>query len=39
LAKDSIAGKAALQGNMRAGAMPPPEDNGTVYLKLPIDWL
>jgi glyoxylase-like metal-dependent hydrolase (beta-lactamase superfamily II) len=29
----------SLQVNMRAGAFPPPEENGTVYLKLPIDRL
>jgi glyoxylase-like metal-dependent hydrolase (beta-lactamase superfamily II) len=27
----------AVQVNMRAGAFPPPEDNGVVYLKLPAD--
>jgi glyoxylase-like metal-dependent hydrolase (beta-lactamase superfamily II) len=27
----------ALQVNMRAGALPPPEDNGTVYLKIPLN--
>lgn len=27
----------SVQVNMRAGAMPPPEDNGTRYLKIPID--
>lgn len=26
----------AVQFNMRAGAMPPPDDNGRVYLKLPV---
>ena len=29
----------ALQINMRAGQMPEPEDNGTVYLKVPINGL
>jgi len=29
----------SVQVNMRAGAMPPPEDNGVSYLKLPIDKL
>ena len=29
----------SLQVNMRAGAFPPPEDNGVVYLKLPVDRL
>jgi len=27
----------SVQVNMRAGAMPPPEENGQVYLKVPID--
>ena len=27
----------AVQVNMRAGNLPPPEDNGVRYLKLPID--
>ena len=27
----------AVQVNMRAGAMPPPEDNGVCYLKLPVN--
>ncbi|TVR84586.1 MAG: MBL fold metallo-hydrolase [Rhodospirillales bacterium] len=27
----------SVQVNMRAGALPPPEDNGTRYLKLPLD--
>ncbi|MBL27800.1 MAG: MBL fold metallo-hydrolase [Rhodospirillaceae bacterium] len=27
----------SIQVNMRAGAMPPPEDNGTRYLKLPLN--
>jgi len=27
----------SLQVNMRAGHMPPKEDNGRVYLKLPIN--
>jgi len=25
--------------NMRAGRMPPPEDNGTTYLKVPVNKL
>jgi glyoxylase-like metal-dependent hydrolase (beta-lactamase superfamily II) len=29
----------SIQVNMRAGQMPPPEDNGTVYLKVPINKL
>jgi len=29
----------SIQVNIRAGQMPPAEDNGTVYLKLPIDRL
>lgn len=29
----------AVQTNIRAGAMPPPEDNGVRYLKIPIDRL
>lgn len=29
----------SIQVNIRAGAMPPAEDHGTVYLKLPIDRL
>ena len=29
----------SIQVNIRAGAMPPPEDNGVSYLKLPIDAL
>jgi len=29
----------SVQVNMRAGAMPPPEDNGMRYLKIPIDAL
>jgi len=29
----------AVQVNMRAGTMPPPEDDGNVYLKLPVDRL
>lgn len=29
----------SIQVNIRAGRMPPAEDNGTVYLKLPIDQL
>src|SRR5690606_6957981 len=27
----------SIQVNIRAGALPPPEDNGTVYLKIPIN--
>ncbi len=27
----------AIQVNMRAGEMPPPEDNGQIYLKIPIN--
>lgn len=29
----------AVQVNMRAGQLPPPEDNGTRYLKIPLDVL
>jgi glyoxylase-like metal-dependent hydrolase (beta-lactamase superfamily II) len=29
----------SIQVNMRAGRMPPPEDNGTVYLKVPVNTL
>ena len=29
----------SLQINMRAGHLPPPQDNGTVYLKLPLNLL
>ena len=29
----------AVQVNMRAGQLPPPEDNGTVYLKIPLNAL
>ncbi len=29
----------SIQVNMRAGRMPPAEDNGTVYLKMPINRL
>jgi hypothetical protein len=29
----------AVQVNIRAGALPPPEDNGVRYLKLPVDKL
>ncbi|MGB1208733.1 MAG: MBL fold metallo-hydrolase, partial [Paracoccaceae bacterium] len=29
----------SLQVNMRAGQMPPADDTGTVYLKVPIDRL
>jgi hypothetical protein len=29
----------SVQVNMRAGQMPPPEDNGQRYLKIPIDAL
>jgi hypothetical protein len=27
----------SVQVNMRAGALPPPEDNGRRYLKIPLD--
>jgi hypothetical protein len=27
----------SVQVNMRAGQMPPPEDNGVIYLKIPIN--
>ncbi|MCX7863610.1 MAG: MBL fold metallo-hydrolase, partial [Novosphingobium sp.] len=27
----------SVQVNMRAGHFPPPEDNGVVYLKIPVD--
>jgi hypothetical protein len=27
----------SLQVNMRAGRLPPPDDNGTSYLKLPLN--
>ena len=27
----------SLQVNLRAGRLPPPEDNGTRYLKIPLD--
>ena len=27
----------SVQVNMRAGQMPPPEDNGVTYLKIPIN--
>ena len=27
----------SLQVNLRAGHLPPPEDNGTRYLKIPLD--
>ena len=27
----------SVQVNMRAGQMPPPEDNGQRYLKIPLD--
>jgi hypothetical protein len=27
----------AIQMNMRAGALPPPEANGQRYLKIPVD--
>ncbi|MGK6310816.1 MBL fold metallo-hydrolase [Variovorax sp. DT-64] len=30
---------AAVQVNMRAGRMPPPDSNGTAYLKIPVDRL
>ncbi|MBX6323602.1 MAG: MBL fold metallo-hydrolase, partial [Rhodospirillaceae bacterium] len=29
----------AVQVNMRAGRLPPPQDNGVSYLKLPVDLL
>jgi hypothetical protein len=29
----------SLQVNMRAGHMPPAEDNGAVYLKVPVNGL
>jgi len=29
----------SVQVNIRAGAMPPPEDNGVSYLKIPVDRL
>lgn len=29
----------SVQVNMRAGHMPPPDDNGTTYLKIPVDAL
>ena len=29
----------AVQVNMRAGHLPPPEDNGVSYLKIPVDAL
>ena len=29
----------SIQLNIRAGQMPPPEDNGTVYFKIPVDRL
>lgn len=29
----------SIQVNIRAGQMPPPEDNGAVYLKVPINKL
>lgn len=29
----------AIQVNIRAGQMPPPDDNGAVYLKLPVNVL
>ncbi len=29
----------SVQVNMRAGELPPPEDNGTHYLKIPVDAL
>ncbi len=29
----------SLQVNMRAGHLPPPEDNGQIYLKIPVDVL
>lgn len=44
MARDRTLGMPALilpsiQVNMRAGEMPPPDNNGTVYLKLPINRL
>jgi hypothetical protein len=27
----------SIQVNMRAGNLPPPEDNGSVYIKVPIN--
>jgi hypothetical protein len=29
----------AIQVNIRAGHLPPPEDNGVRYLKIPLDTL
>ncbi|MNJ78714.1 putative metallo-hydrolase [compost metagenome] len=29
----------SVQVNMRAGQLPPPEDNGSRYLKIPLDVL
>jgi hypothetical protein len=29
----------SVQVNMRAGQLPPPEDNGVRYLKIPLDAL
>lgn len=29
----------SIQVNIRAGQLPPPEDNGVSYLKLPLDVL
>jgi hypothetical protein len=29
----------SVQVNMRAGHLPPPEDNGVVYLKIPVNQL
>ena len=29
----------SVQLNMRAGELPPPEDNGTSYIKIPINQL
>ena len=29
----------SVQVNMRAGQMPPPEDDGRQYLKIPVDLL
>jgi hypothetical protein len=29
----------SIQVNIRGGEMPPPDDNGVVYLKLPVDAL
>jgi hypothetical protein len=29
----------SIQLNIRAGALPPPEDNGVAYLKIPLNLL